>query len=309
MRVVIADIIHPALESLLSKEGFECVNCADSNDQAFREALATADGMVIRSRQVIDAAFIDQFPKLRFIARVGAGLEHIDVKYAQSKGIQILSSPEGNRQAVAEHALGMLLSLFNNLSKSDAEVRSGKWIRKANEGIELQGKTIGIIGVGNTGSAFARVVSGFDTKVLGYDKYKTDVPHESTMERVFAEADVVSLHLPMTDETFELVNSEWLAQFHKPIYLINTARGNLIKMNDLLDALDSGKVLGACLDVLPYETKDLKMPAMDTLPDSAKRLFNHKKVLLSPHTAGLTAQSYEKLSSVLADKIIQHFRA
>lgn len=309
MKIVIADIIHPVLENMLTLAGFDCVNCADSTDQRFRAALEMADGMVIRSRQVIDATFIDQFPKLKFIARVGAGLEHIDTKYALSKGVEILSSPEGNRQAVAEQALGMLLSLFNNLSKSNTEVRVGQWIRKANEGIELQGKTVGIVGVGNTGSAFARVISGFDTKVLGYDKYKDGVPHEADIEQLFEEADVVSLHLPMTDETFELVNAEWLSRFKKPIYLINTARGSLIKMDDLLEALDTGRVLGACLDVLPYETKDLKMPAMDTLPDSAKRLFNHKKVLLSPHTAGLTVQSYEKLSSILAEKIIKRFRA
>jgi D-3-phosphoglycerate dehydrogenase len=309
MKIVIADIIHPSLQTMLSNAGFECVDCSDSTDQSFKEKLAMADGLVIRSRQVIDANFIDQFPKLKLIARVGAGLEHIDVEYAKAKGIQILSSPEGNRQAVAEHALGMLLSLFNNLSRCDSQVRSGKWIRKANEGIELQSKTVAIIGVGNTGSAFARLLSGFDTKVLGYDKYQSEVMHEATMEQVFAEADVVSLHLPLTEETFELVTADWLSQFKKPIYLINTARGSLVKIQDLLLALNNGKVLGACLDVLPFESKDLKMPPMETLPQTAKQLLGHPHVLLSPHTAGLTKQSYEKLSSILAEKIIQHHRA
>jgi D-3-phosphoglycerate dehydrogenase / 2-oxoglutarate reductase len=309
MKVVIADTIHPSLQNQLTEAGYHCVDCSLSSDEVFKAELAQAQILVIRSRQVIDANFIDQFPELEMIARVGAGLEHIDVAHAKSKGIHILSSPEGNRQAVAEHALAMLLSLFNHLNASDAEVRQGLWLRKQNEGIELQGKTVGIVGVGNTGSAFAKVISGFGVSILGYDKYKSGFEYEATMDQLFAEADVVSLHLPMTDETHQLVNEQWLAKFKKPIYLINTARGNLGKMEDLLSALKSGKVLGACLDVLPYETKSLKMPPLDELPETAKQLFEQPNVLLSPHTAGLTAQSYEKLSSILADKVIDHYRA
>lgn len=309
MKVVIADTIHSSLQNQLSAAGFHCVDCSLNRDEDFKAELAKAQILVIRSRQVIDANFIDQFPHLKVIARVGAGLEHIDVAHAKNKGIHILSSPEGNRQAVAEHALGMLLSLFNHLNACDAEVRQGLWLRKQNEGIELQGKTVGIVGVGNTGSAFAKVISGFGVSILGYDKYKSGFEHEASMDQLFAEADVVSLHLPMTNETHELVCEQWLAKFKKPIYLINTARGNLVKMEDLLVALNSGKVLGACLDVLPYETKSLKMPPLDELPETAKTLFAQPNVLLSPHIAGLTAQSYEKLSSILADKIIAHFHA
>lgn len=309
MKVVIADTIHPSLQNQLTEAGYHCVDCSLSSDEVFKAELAQAQILVIRSRQVIDANFIDQFPELEMIARVGAGLEHIDVAHAKGKGIHILSSPEGNRQAVAEHALAMLLNLFNHLNASDAEVRKGLWLRKQNEGVELQGKTVGIVGVGNTGSAFAKVISGFGVSILGYDKYKSGFEYEATMDQLFAEADVVSLHLPMTDETHQLVNEQWLTKFKKPIYLINTARGNLVKMEDLLPALKSGKVLGACLDVLPYETKSLKMPSLEDLPETAKQLFEQPNVLLSPHTAGLTAQSYEKLSSILADKIIAHYRA
>lgn len=309
MKFVIADIIHTSLHEMLAAKGFEVVDASRMSDENFHFELKTADALVIRSRQVIDAELIDQLPKLKLIARVGAGLEHIDVAFAKSKGIKILSSPEGNRQAVAEHALAMLLSLFNHLSKADAEVRNGQWLRKENEGIELQEKSVGVIGVGNTGSAFAKVISGFGVEILGYDKYKSSFEHEASMEAVFAQADVVSLHLPMTDETHQLVNKSWIERFQKPFYLINTARGNLIKMPDLLEALDNGKVLGACLDVLPYETKSLKMPALNELPEEAHRLFSHPKVLLTPHTAGLTKQSYEKLSSILAQKIIDAYCA
>lgn len=309
MKFVIADTVHTSLHEMLLARGFEVVDASKLHDEAFLKELKSAQALVIRSRLEVDAALLNQLPKLKLIARVGAGLEHIDLAYAASLGIRILSSPEGNRQAVAEHALGMLLSLFNHLSKANAEVKSGKWLRQENEGIELQGKTVGIIGVGNTGGAFAKVISGFGVKILGYDKYKSGFENEAQMEALFASADVISLHLPMTSETHQLVNKTWIDQFQKPFYLINTARGNLICIPDLLDALDSGKVLGACLDVLPYETKSLKMPPIEQLPDEAHRLFSHPKVLLTPHTAGLTKQSYEKLSTILAQKIIDAYCA
>ena len=223
----------------------------------------------------------------------------------------MFSSPEGNRQAVAEHALGSLLTLFNRIHTSNAEVREGKWIRKANEGVELRGKTIGIIGFGNTGEAFSRVASGFQTPILAFDKYKRGFADSSvkevSLERLFDEADVVSLHIPYNEETHYMVNDSWLSSFKKPIYLINTSRGSIVETSALLDAINSGKVLGACLDVLEYETENLKMPILDQLPSSARELMVNDNVLLTPHIAGLTKESYEKLSSILADKIIEAF--
>jgi D-3-phosphoglycerate dehydrogenase len=309
MKFVIVDHIHPCFVDLLTQAGHECVSVADQPEHVAIEQMKLAQGVVLRGRFSFTKHFIDSLPKLKLIGRVGAGLEHIDVEYAKSKGITVLSSPEGNRQAVAEHALAMLLSLFNHIPKVDAEVRQGIWLRKQNEGLELQGKIFGIIGYGNTGAALAQLLRGFNTPVLAYDKFKRGFGNswveEVSMEMIFKDADVVSLHLPLTNETNALVNSSWLEKFHKPIYLINTSRGGIVNTADLLRNLNAGRVLGACLDVLEFETENLLMPSYDDLPDVAKALFNHPNVLLSPHTAGLTTESYVKLSRVLAEKIIQ----
>ncbi len=311
MKTIIIDTIHLALYKRLEAKGFECIDASKMDDIKVREILSDADGLVLRSRMTLNKQFIDDYPNLKFIGRVGAGLEHIDVDYAKSKGVEVFSSPEGNRQAVAEHALGSLLTLFNRIHTSNAEVREGKWIRKANEGVELRGKTIGIIGFGNTGEAFSRVASGFQTPILAFDKYKRGFADSSvkevSLERLFDEADVVSLHIPYNEETHYMVNDSWLSSFKKPIYLINTSRGSIVETSALLDAINSGKVLGACLDVLEYETENLKMPILDQLPSSARELMVNDNVLLTPHIAGLTKESYEKLSSILADKIIEAF--
>ena len=311
MKTIIIDTIHLALYKRLEAKGFECIDASKMDDIKVREILSDADGLVLRSRMTLNKQFIDDYPNLKFIGRVGAGLEHIDVDYAKSKGVELFSSPEGNRQAVAEHALGSLLTLFNRIHTSNAEVREGKWIRKANEGVELRGKTIGIIGFGNTGEAFSRVASGFQTPILAFDKYKRGFADSSvkevSLERLFDEADVVSLHIPYNEETHYMVNDSWLSSFKKPIYLINTSRGSIVETSALLDAINSGKVLGACLDVLEYETENLKMPILDQLPSSARELMVNDNVLLTPHIAGLTKESYEKLSSILADKIIEAF--
>lgn len=308
MRFLIIDTFHSSLAEMLTAAGHTCEDVSQQTDEEILAKIADAEAILIRSRITLDRALIDQCTKLKLIGRVGAGLEHIDVAYAESKGITVLSSPEGNRQAVAEHALSMLLALLNNIVRSDAEVRHGQWLRKQNEGEELQGKTVGIVGYGNTGSAFAKVLSGFGVKVIAYDKYKTgfgdEQVKEASMEAVYAEADVVSLHLPLTDETRMLVNTDWIDRFAKPVYLINTSRGPIVNTSDVLDALDTERLRGACLDVLEFETENLKMPPLDELPKTAKRLFEHSRVVLSPHTAGLTVQSYEKLSRVLAEKIL-----
>jgi D-3-phosphoglycerate dehydrogenase len=311
MKIIVVDTIHSALYQLLGDNDFNCIDASYMDDTQVYNSLFDADGLVLRSRMTLDRQFIDKYPKLKFIGRVGAGLEHIDVDYATEKGIRVLSSPEGNRQAVAEHALGSLLTLFNRIHIANAEVRRGQWIRKANEGIELQGKTIGIIGFGNTGEAFSMVASGFQTRILAFDKYKSGFGNanvnEVSMHELFEHADIVSLHLPCNQETHYLVNEHWLSSFQKPIYIINTSRGSIVDTSALLEAIDSGKVLGACLDVLEYETENLKMPQIDSLPDSARKLMMNDKVLLTPHIAGLTRESYEKLSSILAQKIIDAF--
>jgi D-3-phosphoglycerate dehydrogenase len=235
-------------------------------------------------------------------------MENIDVAYAESKGIKCLSAPEGNRDAVAEHALGMLLMLFNNLKRADAEVRQGIWRRAENRGIELAGKTIGIIGYGNMGSAFAKRLKGFDCKVLIYDKYKKgfgdEFVTECNMERIYSESDVLSLHVPLTEETKELVNADFIERFRKKIYIINTARGKCLNTTHLVDAMESGKIAGACLDVLEYETVSFENLNVSSLPEPMQYLIKSDKVILSPHIAGWTHESNYKISKILAEKMI-----
>lgn len=304
MKFLIVDTFHPALQQTLEEAGHLCLDMSASPLDEVMMALPFADGILLRSRFALRQDLIDRCPALKIIGRVGAGLEHIDVDYARTLGIHVVSSPEGNRQAVAEHALALLLALLNHVPKADLEVRSGQWLRKQNEGTELQGKTVGIIGYGHTGSAFAQVLSGFGVRILAYDKYVHGHAHIATMEQVFAQSDVVSIHLPLTEETRYLVCTAWLDRFANPIYLINTSRGPIVNTSDLLRALDREKVLGACLDVLEYETESLTMPPMDLLPETAQRLFAHPRTVLSPHIAGITKESYEKLSRVLAEKIL-----
>lgn len=311
MKILVLDTVHPVLMEMLQAAGHHCTDASLWGDAEVLAQLGDAEGLVLRSRMPIDMRLIDCCSRLKFIGRVGAGLEHVDQAYAKSRGIDVISSPEGNRQAVAEHALGMLLAMFSNIVKADREVRQGMWLRKENEGEELEGKTVAIIGYGNTGSALARVLSGFETELLAYDKYKSgfgsERVHECTMDDIFRKADVVSIHLPMSSDTHRLVSRAWIDRFDKPFYLVNTARGGIVNTTDVLDALDDGRMRGACLDVLEFETETLKMPPLDALPVTVKRLMNHPRVLLSPHVAGLTVQSYEKLSRILAEKIIARF--
>jgi D-3-phosphoglycerate dehydrogenase / 2-oxoglutarate reductase len=304
-KVVFIDTVHPILQKRLENEGYQCVDAIELNKSNCIAAIVDAQGIVIRSRFTMDEDFLKNAKQLEFIARSGAGMENIDVSYCEKRGIALFNAPEGNRNAVAEHALGMLLNLFRNIKKGDAEVRQGTWDREGNRGIELDGKTVGIIGYGNNGSAFARKLSGFDVHVLAYDKYKA-VPslgqvEEATLSRIFEEADVLSFHVPQTEETLFWGDTEFFNRFKKPIYLLNMSRGKIVKTQDLLDAIDQGKVLGACLDVLEFESTSFsEIDKNETLI----RLLNHPKVLLSPHIAGWTQESYFLLSDVLADKIL-----
>jgi D-3-phosphoglycerate dehydrogenase len=302
-KVLFVDTVHPMLWEELEKEGFHCIEAYGLSKEEVKAISSDTYGIVIRSRFKIDAPFLDACQELRFIARAGSGMENIDEEFATSKGIACLNAPEGNRQAVAEHALGMLLSLFNTLNTADLEVRQGLWKREENRGIELSGKTVGIIGYGHNGSAFADVLSGFGVKLLAYDKYKSNYSEkaiESDMQTIFNEADILSLHIPLTDETRHLVNDEFIQRFKKPFYLINTSRGQCVKTTDLLDAMQDGKVLGACLDVLEDEKT-----SFEKLENSVdfQRLIQSKKVILSPHVAGWTKESKLKLAQVLLEKI------
>lgn len=307
MKVYFADTAHPSLMERLAQAGFACLMPQALNAANASELLADAAGIVIRSKIKITAGLIEKLPQLRFIARVGAGMENIDVDFATKKGIVCLHAPEGNRNAVAEHALGMLLALMNNLLRADREVRQGIWKREENRGYELSGLTVGLIGYGNTGSAFAKLLAGFDLTVLAYDKYKTGFGggyvKESTPERIYREADVLSLHVPLTQETTGLVGFEMLSRFKKPVYLINTSRGPCLKTVDLLEAIDKGMVKGAALDVLEFE--DVSFEQLNAGAETYQKLLQSEKVILSPHIAGWTFESSRRMADVLLKKILE----
>jgi D-3-phosphoglycerate dehydrogenase len=309
MKILFIDSNHSLLHETLQKAGHTCdLNYQWTKDEIINN-IHLYDGLVIRSKIKITKEIIDKAIRLKFIARAGAGLENIDVAYAQSKGILCLHAPEGNRDAVGEHALGMLLSLFNNLCNVNKEVREGKWIREGNRGIELMGKTVGIIGYGNMGSAFAERLKGFGVKVLVHDKYKnnfgTDFIIETTLNQIFEEADVISLHTPLTNETQYLVDDSFINKFKKNIYIINTSRGKCLNTADLVKNIESGKILGACLDVLEYEVVSFESIDAEALPEPFQYLIKSNKVMLSSHIAGWTIESNEKIAKVLAQKIIK----
>ena len=304
-KVVFIDTVHPVLQDRLSLAGFSCVDATKENYQNCQALVTDAVGIVIRSRFRMDEHFLIGAKNLEFIARSGAGMENIDEAYCESRGIALYNAPEGNRNAVAEHALGMLLALFRKIISGDRQVRQNQWDREGHRGIELDGKTIAIIGFGNNGSAFAKKLSGFDVRVLVYDKYKEVCDlgqiESSDLDLIYEEADVVSFHVPQTNETINWANDAFFAKFKKPIFLLNMARGKIVNTKDLLRSLDSGKVLGACLDVLEFEDASFALSEGDKIKSE---LFRRENVLFSPHIAGWTVESYFLLSDVLADKIL-----
>lgn len=310
-KVVFIDSVHEILWERLEKKGFQCLRAIDLDKQSVKELIKDAFGIVIRARFQLNESFLKECKQLKFIARSGSGLENIDSNYCEKMGISVFNSPEGNRNAVAEHALGMLLGLFNKINKADSEVRQGIWDREGNRGIELDGKTVGIIGFGNNGSAFAKKLRGFDCKILAYDKYKSGFSQgqavESTLEEIYDQADVVSFHIPQNQETVYFMNDFFVSQMKKPFYLLNVSRGKIVQTAALVNGLKSSKIVGACLDVLEYESSSFSTSFKDSLPDDLQYLFQSDKVLFSPHVAGWTEESYYKLSSVLADKIEEKF--
>ena len=285
--------------------GYTCSYQPDISPQQAYEQLPQYAGLVIRSKFLVNKQVLDLAVNLRFICRAGAGMDNIDEDYARSKNIFLINAPEGNSDAVGEHAIGMLLSLMNNFNRADAEVRAGEWRREANRGFELKGKTVGIIGYGHMGSSFARKLQGFGVNVIAYDKYKTgfsdNYAREVSMEEIVKHADVLSLHTPLTSETDGLVNDEYLFHFKKPLFLINTSRGKVVQTQAVLNAIKQGKILGAALDVLEVE----KFPALN---EQAwfNELKQSGKVLLAPHIAGWTFDSYRKISEVMAHKLARY---
>ena len=311
MKILHLDSNHPLLLNQLNDLGYTNHEDYSSSKAEIEAKISDYDGLIIRSRFSIDSQFLDAAKNLKFIGRVGAGLENIDCDYAEEKGIYLISAPEGNRNAVGEHTLGMLLSLFNKLNKANKEVSEGKWLREANRGLELDGKTLGLIGYGNMGKAFAKKLRGFDVDVLCYD-IKPNVGDENAkqvpLDVLQKKAGVLSLHTPQTPLTLNMVNSEFINGFLKPFWLINTARGKSVVTQDLVEALKSGQILGAGLDVLEYEKASFEnLFSSDNLTKAFQYLIKAENVLLTPHVAGWTIESNIKLAQTIVDKIKAKF--
>ena len=307
-KILIIDDAHPSMLQKFADAGCIVEYHENLSEQEIYNTIHAFDAVVIRSKIVANAAFIDAGSNLKCIGRIGAGMETIDIAYAESKGIQCLNSPEGNRDAVGEHAVGMLLALANNITKADKEVRSSIWDREGNRGFEIMGKTIGIVGYGNMGQAFAKKLSGFGAHVIAYDKYKKnfsdEYAQECSLEYLQKHADIISFHVPQTPETIAMCNAHFIAACAKPFVLINTARGKVVCTNDLVAGIQSGKVRAAALDVLEYESINFQDFLTDAMPEAFEYLRTSPKVLFTPHNAGWTVESKEKLASILADKII-----
>lgn len=307
MRILLADSNHPILQETLEAKGLVCDAFWDRSKEELIKILPQYDGLIIRSKFKITKDIIDTCTNLKCIGRVGAGMENIDVPYATSKGITCVHVPEGNMDAVGEHALGMLLMLFNHLKKADAEVRKGIWIRAENRGVELKHKVVGIIGYGFMGSSFAKKLSGLGCEILVYDKYKhgfsDNYVKEVQMQEIFDRADILSLHVPLTEETTYMVNAEYLSKFKKSITVVNTARGKCVNTHDVVEAMKTGKVTGACLDVLEYETVSFEALDQNALPEPFKYLIGSDRTVLTPHIAGWTHDSNYKMSKLIAEKM------
>jgi D-3-phosphoglycerate dehydrogenase len=310
MKILHLDTNHPLLINQLNDLGLTNHEDYTSSKKEIEAKIHNYDGFIIRSRFSIDKLFLDKATSLKFIGRVGAGLENIDCDYAEKKGITLIAAPEGNRNAVGEHTLGMLLSLFNKFNKADAEVRSGKWLREDNRGLELDGKTVGLIGYGNMGKAFAKKLQGFDVEVLCYD-IKDNIGDKNcsqvSLKELQEKADVLSLHTPETPSTIHMINQSFINQFKKSFWLINTARGKSVVTKALVSALKSGKILGAGLDVLEYEKSSFENLFSTNMPEALQYLIEVENVLLTPHVAGWTIESKEKLAQIIVDKIKSKF--
>jgi D-3-phosphoglycerate dehydrogenase / 2-oxoglutarate reductase len=303
-KCLIIDPMHSSLFNMLKEIGWQYDYLPDISRTEIKEKLAGYTGLIVRSKTQIDQDLLGENPTLKFIGRAGAGIDNLDLPFIQRKGISVFHAAEGNRDAVGEFTVGLLLSLMRNIPRADHEVKTGVWEREGNRGVEIMGKTIGIIGYGNMGKAFAKRLAGFGCKILAYDKYKTgftdDYCYEADMENIYRQADILSLHIPLTDETRMMVNHTYLQRFKKNIILLNTARGEIVPLSDLADAIKTGKVRGAALDVLENEK-------INKFTVSQQQSFNYlasnTNVIFTPHIAGWTFESHEKINVALVNKV------
>ncbi|RKS96833.1 2-hydroxyacid dehydrogenase [Chryseobacterium defluvii] len=308
MKILLLDKNHPLITEQLLTKGFVLEEDFTSSYDEICHRIESYDGIIIRSRIPLDRNFLEKGKNLKFIARVGAGMENIDVAAAQQLGIQLINSPEGNRDSVAEHVVGMLLILMNRLFIASQEVKNGIWKREENRGDELLGKTVGLIGYGNMGKATAKRLSGFGCKVVFHDilpGLSDEFATQVTLEELKNTADIVSLHIPLTTETHYLIDEKFISEMKNDFYFINTARGKNVETRFLVEGLRSGKIKGACLDVLEYEKSSFEH--LEAENDDLKFLLESEKTIVTPHIAGWTHQSKEKLAQVIVDKIVASF--
>ena len=305
MKILLLDKNHPLITEQLSEKGFVLEEDFSSSYKQVLEKIHLYEGVIIRSRIPLDAHFLEKAKNLKFIARVGAGMENIDTSKAQELGIKLINSPEGNKDAVAEHVIGMLLVLMNRLFISSNEVKKGIWLREENRGEEILGKTFGIIGYGNMGKALAKRLSGFGCKTIFYDikpNLSDEFATQVSLQELQENADILSLHTPLTEDTFYMIDEEFISKMKKNFYFINTARGKNLKTSALVNALKSGKIKGACLDVLEYEKTSFEN--LETKNEDLEYLLNSEKTIITPHIAGWTHESKIKLAQVIVDKIL-----